>query len=116
MYGFQKELWATITGNDPKEMKIIMSGRQIGKSTMAQMWNQMYEIGEYFTVIDQAIVDHAQWYTVKCSGKISSWIKSQPSEMWHEHIDKDWMVYKNTLDIHEKIYTMLQLKYGHDRV
>jgi hypothetical protein len=116
MHNFQKDLWSAITGSDPREMKIIMGGRQVGKSVMAQMWNQTYEIGEYYTVIDRATVDHAQWYTVKCSSKISAWIKGQPEGMWYEHIDKDWMIYKNTLDIHEKIYTMLQLKYGDDRV
>ncbi len=116
MTELQKDLWAAMTGSDLREMKIIMGGRQVGNSVMAQMWNQTFEIGEYYTVVDKAMVDHAQWYTVKCSGKISAWIKNQPEGMWYEHIDKDWMVYKNTLDIHEKIYTMLQLKYGDERV
>lgn len=116
MHEFQKDLWASLSGSDPREMKIIMSGRQVGKSVMAQMWNQTFEIGEYYSKIDQATVDDAQWYTVKCSGEISSWIKTQSKNMWHEHIDIHWKVYKNTFDIHEKIYTMLQLKYGDDRV
>lgn len=116
MYKWQKDLWAGLAGSDPKEMKIIMSGRQIGKSVMSQMWNQTYEIGEYYSKIDQAKVDGEDWFTVKCSGEISAWIKTQPKNLWHEHIDKDWTVYKNTFDIHEKIYTMLQLKYGDERV
>lgn len=116
MHEFQKDLWATLSGSDSREMKIIMGGRQVGKSVMAQMWNQTYEIGERYSKIDQAMVDGDQWYTVNCSSEISRWIKTQPKNMWHEHIDERWYVYKNTLDIHEKIYTMLQLKYGDERV
>ena len=116
MHKWQKDLWAGLSGSDPREMKIIMNGRQIGKSTMAQMWSQIWVGKEYYAVIDQAMVDNARWYPVKCSGEVSKWIKTQPENMWYEHIDKDWMVYKNTLDIHEKIYTMLQLKYGDARV
>jgi hypothetical protein len=97
-------------------MKIIMGGRQVGKSVMAQMWNQTFEIGEYYSKIDQAKVDDAQWFTVKCSSNVSAWIRTQPKNMWHEHIDSNWTVYKNMFDIHERIYTMLQLKFGHDRV
>jgi hypothetical protein len=116
MHNWQKDLWAGLTGSDPREMKIIMGGRQIGKSVMSQMWNQAFNDGEYHTVIDKAMVDNSQWYTVKCSNKVSSWIKTQPKGMWHEHIDANWTLYKNTLDIHEKIYTMLQLKYGDARI
>lgn len=116
MHDFQKNIWAAITGSDPREMKIIMNGRQIGKSTMSQMWNQTFEVKEYYSVVDQATVDHARWYTIKCSGEVSKWIKNQSVGMWYEHIDKDWQVYRNMFDIHEKIYTMLQLKYGDDRV
>lgn len=116
MHQWQKDLWAALAGSDPREMKIIMGGRQIGKSVMAQMWNQTFEIGEYYQKIDQAKVDDDRWFTVKCSGKISQWIKTQPNGMWHEHIDKNWTVYENIFDIHEKIYTMLHLKYGDERV
>ena len=116
MQNWQKDLWATLAGVDPKKIKIYMGGRQIGKSALAQIWNQTFEFGEFYSKIDQATVDRAQWYTIKCSVEISSWIKNQPSVLWHEHIDKDWKVYKNTFDIHEKIYTMIQLKYGDARI
>ncbi len=90
-------------------MKIIMNGRQVGKSVMAQMWNTVNP--QYF-VIDRAMVDGAMWYTVKSSNTICQWIKTQSPDLWHENIDKNWMINKYTFDIHEKIYTMLQLKYG----
>jgi len=112
MHKWQKDLWAGLTGSDPREMKIIMNGRQIGKSVMAQMWNQTFNVKEYYNKVSEAKVDHATWYTVKCSGGISKWIKEQPENLWFEHIDKDWQVYRNIFDVHEKIYTMLQLKYS----
>lgn len=116
MYTWQKDMWAACTGSDPKEMKIIMNGRQIGKSYMAQMWTEVFAYEDFYQKIDQAIVDNEQWFTVKCSPGISKWVKSQPKNMWYEHIDKNWQVYKNAFDIHEKIYTMLQLKYSNVRI
>ena len=113
MHEFQKDLWATLSGSDPREMKIILSGRQVGKSTLAQMWNINLKSYEKLT---EAKVDDDYWFTVKCTKEISSWIRTQPGNMWHEHIDKNWYVYKNMFDIHEKIYTMLQLKYGDERI
>ena len=113
MHKWQKDLWAGLTGSDPREMKIIMSGRQIGKSTMAQMWNELPQLRPYMLESKaKVLVDNEYWFTVKCTEVIASWIRTQPKGMWHEHIDKNWYVYKNMFDIHEKIYTMLQLKYG----
>lgn len=110
----QKDIWAALSGSDPKEMKIYMGGRQVGKSYLAQMWGINDE--DQYSVIDQSSVDGSDWFTVKCSKNISLWIKQQPKEMWHEHIDKNWMVYKNMFDVHEKIYTLINLKYGDVRV
>lgn len=114
MYEFQKDLWATLTGNGTKEMNIIMGGRRIGKSTMAQMWNELQQPS--FIKITEAIVDDSNWFTVKCNVEVAKWVRGQPIGMWYEHIDKNWTFHKNTFDMHEKIYTMLQLKYGHDRI
>lgn len=116
MHSWQKNIWAACAGSDPREMKIIMNGRQIGKSYMAQMWTEAFAYEDFYQKIDQSIVDNEKWLTVRCSASISKWLKSQPKNLWYEHIDNNWQVYKNTFDIHEKIYTMLQLKYGHDRI
>jgi len=112
----QKDLWAALAGSDPKEMKIIMGGRQVGKSVMAQMWNQVFSYQDWFSIIDKNVVDNSMWYTVKCSEGISIWLRQQPKELHYEHINNKWEVYKNIYDIHEKIYTMLQLKYGDVKV
>lgn len=114
MHQWQKDLWAGLTGSDPREMKIIMSGRQVGKYTMAQMWQEIQQPA--FTKVTKATVDDAEWFTVKCNKEVAKWMREQPADMWHEHIDSNWTLYKNMFDVHEKIYTMLQLKYGHERV
>lgn len=67
-----------------------------------------------YKVFTSAIVDGDKWITIKCNKESSAWIKTQPKIMWYEHIDTNWVIHKHTFDIHEKIYTMLQLKYGHD--
>lgn len=115
MHKWQKDLWAGLTGMDPKEMKIIMNGRQIGKSTMAQMWMELTTEPKY-EVLTKATVDDDMWYTVKCHPDVSLWLRTQPEKMWHEHIDREWTVHKHVFDIHEKIHTMLHLKYGDARV
>ena len=112
MHRWQKDLWAGLTGHDPKDMKVYMGGRQIGKSYMSQVWG--IKDYPYFDVIDRATVDNEPWLTIKCSNEVSAWIKTQSKTMWHKHIDKNWI--ENTFDIHEKIYIMLQLKYSHDRI
>lgn len=116
MYNYQEDFWAAISGSDPKEMKIYMGGRQIGKSAMAQMWDQIYDNKEYYTLVSEGTVDNFSWYTVKCTSSISDWIKNQSKELWFEHISKDWKFYRNTFDVHEKLLTMLQLKYGDAKI
>lgn len=75
--------------------------------------------GMTFKVLDSAIVDDATWYTVSCDKHTSMWIRETWSkledDMWYEHIQvKTWHLYKNRFDIHEKLYTMLALKYAND--
>lgn len=65
-----------------------------------------------FKIIDQAKVDDAQWYTVQVHPDIRSWMCYQPEELWHEHIDQRWYKVANTFDIHEKVYTMLAMRWS----
>lgn len=67
-----------------------------------------------FKIIEQALVDDEQWYTVQVHPKIRSWMRSQPESMWYEHIDARWYTVANTFDIHVKIYTMLVLHFSHE--
>lgn len=100
-------------GIHPGEMRIFSGGRQTGKSYHNYM--SIEQIYSYRNVAHATVDDH-EWYTVKCNTATATWIRQQNKDMWYEHIDSKWTVYKNMFDIHEKIYTMLQLKFGHDRV
>jgi len=61
---------------------------------------------------DQSTVDGATWYTVGCYDDTSEWLRSHDQELWHEHIEKMWAGYHNIFDIHEKLYTMMALKWS----
>ena len=65
-----------------------------------------------FFIRDESVVDGKIWYTVGCFDDTSQWLRSQDRELWHEHVEQLWGVYHNTFDIHEKLYTMLALKWS----
>jgi len=65
-----------------------------------------------FFIHDESVVDGKTWYTVGCYNDTSQWLRSQDRELWHEHVEQLWGVYHNTFDIHEKLYTMLALKWS----
>jgi hypothetical protein len=114
MHKWQRDLWTSLSGSDPREMKIIMNGRNIGKSVMAQMWNQVFLEPMKCEIITQAKVDNIQFYTVKCSKPIADWVRQQPRENddWYQHIDQNWYVDMTMFDISEEFYMMLKLRWG----
>ena len=65
-----------------------------------------------FKIHDESVVDGATWYTVGCYDDTSQWLRSQDRELWHEHVEQLWAGYHNIFDIHEKLYTMLALKWS----
>lgn len=71
---------------------------------------------ENFTVVDTTTVDAATWYTVSCSKPASMWIretyKDREDDLWYEHVSRSWVVHSNQFDIHEKLYTMLSLRWS----
>lgn len=116
---YQKNLWAALSGSGVKasELTIISSGRQMGKSTYkqyAQQWfDEMDQSAPPFKKIDSATVDGDPWYTVKCRPEVSRWIRSQPANSrWHEHIDTNWYIYRDTFDVCEQVYVELGLKFS----
>jgi hypothetical protein len=110
---YQMKILKNLTdGIHPREMMVISAGRRTGKSIY---YRYMQELIPY-TLKAFAIVDDVKWFTVQCNKEVAVWLRSQPEKMCYEHIDPNWMLHKNMFDMHEKIYTMLQLKYGHDRV
>jgi hypothetical protein len=108
------EILKNVTGGiHPGEMMIFSSGRRTGKSYYNQM---LMDQTQSYKDITHATVDDYEWYTVKCNKETAAWVRQQNKDMWYEHIDSNWTIYKNMFDMHEKIYTMMLLKYGHDRV
>ena len=61
---------------------------------------------------DRSTVDGKIWYTIGCYDDTSKWLRSQDRALWHEHVEHMWAGYHNTFDIHEKLYTMLALKWS----
>ena len=116
---YQQALWDRLNQGGFKhgEIMLISAGRQTGKSMLNQYYNSMIinQMHSYQDITHATVDDH-EWHTVKCNNKTAVWVRQQNKDMWYEHIDSNWTVYKNMFDIHERIYTMLQLKYGHDRV
>ena len=90
------------------EMVVFAAGRQTGKS----MLNHMFTPAK-FTILDQAPVDGATWYTVSCSREVSIWLREQSEELQKHNLScEKWPMYSNKYDIHEKLYTVLALKWS----
>ena len=101
-------------GFKPGELSIIAAGRQTGKSMLSQWYGTMPKPKPKFTMRDQAQVDGATWYTITCNLEVSAWLRDQPKELQHSHIDIDHIRYFSSgrFDIHEKLYTLLALKWS----
>jgi hypothetical protein len=65
---------------------------------------------ENFKIVDSGIVDGDQWYTIRLyRHECRDWIKSHKKEWQHEHLTAD--CFGTMFDIHEKLYTLLALKW-----
>lgn len=62
-----------------------------------------------FNITNKSIVDGSLWYTILCSRPIYLWIRSQSREMWHDH--KLGLFQTESVDIHEKLYTAMLLRW-----
>jgi hypothetical protein len=66
-----------------------------------------------FELLDSALVDDRQWYTVKCIDReIMKWVRTQPEDQWYEHIDVRGYIDLRIIDIHEELLTMLKLRWS----
>jgi len=93
------------------ELTLFTASRQSGKSMLNQLYGTIMTRGN-FEITDQAPVDGETWYTVACVSVVCEWMREQPKELWHEHIDLRWIHYSNKFDIHEKLYTVLALRWS----
>ena len=93
------------------ELIVFAAGRQTGKSMLNEMYGSMTQPN--FKIQTQAQVDGVTWYTVFCrTYETAKWVRLQDRALWYEHIHKKWDVIHNTFDIHEKLYTMLALRWS----
>ena len=106
---WQKDLLTKLDGYHRGEMMVISNGRGIGKSYMKEIYAQF--MAAPYRHITEAIVDGEKWYTVSGQKAVCEWIRTQDPKFWFEHIDSTWHISYNTFDIHEKIYTMLGMKF-----
>lgn len=99
----------TTTGWRKGQINVLGAARQTGKSTYMDIVNP-----PAIRILDQATVDGETWYTVQCKPSlVSGWVQEQDPALWHRHedVDKRWYVHFNVFDMHEKLYTMLMLKW-----
>jgi len=99
----------TALGWRKQQINTIIAGRGAGKSVFNEIVNW-----PTIRILDQANVDGETWYTIQCKPSyVSAWVQEQDPALWHrhEHIDQKWYIHFNVFDMHEKLYTMLMLKW-----
>ena len=66
-----------------------------------------------FRSLSKSVVDGEEWHTIQCKPEVSAWIRSQPDEnsIWFQNISDSWMTNANVFDVHNKIYTLILLKW-----
>lgn len=70
----------------------------------------------YVKILDTATVDGDKWYTVSLLRDASIWLRETYSDrehtLWCEHLGDKRLANFNVFDIHEKVYTMLVLRWS----
>ena len=99
----------TATGWRKGQITTLMAVQGTGKSTFMDVANP-----PAIRILDSATVDGETWHTVQCKpSTVSGWIQEQDSNMWnwHSNATNKWATHFNVFDVHEKLYTMLMLKW-----
>ena len=67
-----------------------------------------------FKYLITGMVDNELWYTVQCKPEVSEWLRAQPGKntVWFQNIDDHWMTNQNVFDVHNKIYTLMTLRWA----
>lgn len=64
-------------------------------------------------VVDSTLVDGERWFVVTVEPKVTPWIREQDSAWWYEHtIGKHSYRVLDTFDVHEKLYTLMSLRWA----
>jgi len=112
MYTYQHALYDKLQAGGFKQGEIMLfaAGRQTGKSQINQWYGSMMKPVTKFEINAKAEVDGATWYTISCTKDIGEWLRTQPKELRYEALAHRWVL--SQFDIHEKLYTMLALKWS----
>ena len=97
------------------EMSIISAGRMTGKSYYTNHLLNSMANRVQFTIVTSAIVDDEQWHTVMISAfssQVSKWLREQDPQLVTEISDpgRNFGI-DSVFDIHDKVYTMMVLKF-----
>lgn len=90
--------------------KVAMSGRGAGKSVWGTMVKELTMPD--VKVLSSAKVDGKIWYTLQLSMPASKWLREQPLDDWHEHIDQRYYISQSRFDVSEQMYSALMLKWN----
>jgi hypothetical protein len=64
-----------------------------------------------YEIIDRGQVDNEQWYVVQAEPKVALWMRTQNKDLWYDYKVGSYRVL-DTFDVHEKLYTMLALRWA----
>lgn len=113
LHPWQTNLLDTLGGVKHGEMFVISAGRQTGKSVFNQyLMKYAFANEPKFRVMTSAPVDGELWYTIRCTDEVAKWVRTQNKDLWYSHIDSQWYVYNNMFDMSEKLYTLLNIRWG----
>ncbi len=110
LHSWQKDLINRTAGFKAGEMMVISAGRQTGKSYYQQyMTNFLAELhSPAYEQIGEGVVDGDLWLTVKCNKETAAWVRGQNKKYVYEHSTSRPLA---MFDVHEKLYTMLKIKF-----
>jgi hypothetical protein len=103
------ETMSMTDGFKPGELMFFTAGRQTGKSMLNQWYGSTLTSAQ-FSITAKAEVDGDIWYTVICSREVSEWLRSQSRELQYEALAHGF--HFPQFNIHEKLYTLLALKWS----
>lgn len=90
-----------------------MTGFQ-SKKLAARIMPKPKVVVEEYRIIEQQQVDKDTWYTVDVNNDVAAWIREtyehRNDDLWYEHKSIRYRSFSR-FDIHEKIYTLLSLKW-----
>lgn len=64
-----------------------------------------------YEIIDRGLVDNEQWYVVQAEPKVARWMRTQNKDLWYDYKVGSYRVL-DTFDVHEKLYTMLAMRWA----